>query len=189
MHRKGCFTKLGASSTISVGSGRLLVTKGELNKKKNDPVVPKASILCLHTYIFYIFICEVLFLSVLSYHCMVCFVLPSSLLIVQTLEYFKYSSSVHLWIDTLQLVFRKSPPPRPGYLLRVPLPLLTSTTFLPCAFDQINISTIIYVRQEEWVQCDSCERWVHQICGLFNVHRSSSHFCCPKCILKNRQPK
>lgn len=55
MHRKGCFTKLGASSTISVGSGRLLVTKGELNKKKNDPVVPKASI-CVYIHILYFYL-------------------------------------------------------------------------------------------------------------------------------------
>ena len=38
--------------------------------------------------------------------------------------------------------------------------------------------------EEGWVQCDQCERWVHQICGLFNKGRNSqtTHYMCPICL-------
>lgn len=38
--------------------------------------------------------------------------------------------------------------------------------------------------EEGWVQCDQCERWVHQICGLFNKGRNteSTNYLCPHCL-------
>ena len=41
------------------------------------------------------------------------------------------------------------------------------------------------VSEEPWVQCDNCEGWVHQICGLFNKGRNddSRGFLCPECLL------
>ena len=34
------------------------------------------------------------------------------------------------------------------------------------------------------MQCDQCERWVHQICGLFNKGRNTqtTHYMCPMCL-------
>lgn len=46
------------------------------------------------------------------------------------------------------------------------------------------------VHEESWVQCDSCERWVHQICGLFNTRQNKEHhseYCCPKCLHDKRK--
>jgi E1A/CREB-binding protein len=46
------------------------------------------------------------------------------------------------------------------------------------------------VHEESWVQCDSCESWVHQICGLFNTRQNKEHhsqYCCPKCLLSKRK--
>ena len=39
--------------------------------------------------------------------------------------------------------------------------------------------------EEGWVQCDNCERWVHQICGLFNKGRNDEDmpYICPMCLL------
>jgi E1A/CREB-binding protein len=48
------------------------------------------------------------------------------------------------------------------------------------------------VHEESWVQCDTCERWVHQICGLFNTRQNKEHhseYNCPSCLLKKRQAK
>ncbi|KAI9895153.1 hypothetical protein PsorP6_019087 [Peronosclerospora sorghi] len=59
------------------------------------------------------------------------------------------------------------------------------------------------VHEEPWVQCDKCERWVHQICDLFNgnidsekIHSGTIHsittspgseFLCPECLLDHRK--
>lgn len=46
------------------------------------------------------------------------------------------------------------------------------------------------VHEESWVQCDECESWIHQICGLFNTRQNKEHhskYYCPKCLLKKRK--
>jgi E1A/CREB-binding protein len=46
------------------------------------------------------------------------------------------------------------------------------------------------IHEESWVQCDDCERWVHQICGLFNTRQNKEHhseYCCPQCLLKRKK--
>lgn len=46
------------------------------------------------------------------------------------------------------------------------------------------------VHEESWVQCDTCERWIHQICGLFNARQNKEHkseYNCPSCLLKKRK--
>lgn len=46
--------------------------------------------------------------------------------------------------------------------------------------------------EESWVQCDRCERWVHQICALFNTRQNKdqrSEYACPKCTIKERKEK
>ena len=45
------------------------------------------------------------------------------------------------------------------------------------------------VHEESWVQCDVCEKWIHQICGLFNTRQNREHnseYCCPMCLLEKR---
>lgn len=46
------------------------------------------------------------------------------------------------------------------------------------------------VHEESWVQCDRCERWVHQICALFNTRQNKdqrSEYCCPRCTIADRK--
>jgi E1A/CREB-binding protein len=46
------------------------------------------------------------------------------------------------------------------------------------------------VHEESWVQCDECESWIHQICGLFNTRQNKEHhskYFCPKCLIKKRK--
>jgi hypothetical protein len=43
--------------------------------------------------------------------------------------------------------------------------------------------------EEGWVQCDRCEGWVHQICGLFNKGRNDEDrgYLCPHCLMHGEQ--
>ncbi len=46
------------------------------------------------------------------------------------------------------------------------------------------------VHEENWVQCDVCQRWIHQICGLFNSRQNKDNrsiYSCPKCLLDERK--
>ena len=43
--------------------------------------------------------------------------------------------------------------------------------------------------EEGWVQCDDCQGWVHQICGLFNKgnNKDDADFHCPACLEEGLQ--
>jgi E1A/CREB-binding protein len=48
------------------------------------------------------------------------------------------------------------------------------------------------IPEESWVQCDRCERWIHQICALFNTRQNTdqrSEFVCPSCTCVERKKK
>lgn len=48
------------------------------------------------------------------------------------------------------------------------------------------------VHEESWVQCDDCERWIHQICGLYNTRQDKekgSSYSCPLCLLEKRKKR
>ena len=48
------------------------------------------------------------------------------------------------------------------------------------------------VHEESWVQCDRCERWIHQICALFNTRQNKdqrSEYACPRCTIDERKKK
>jgi hypothetical protein len=48
------------------------------------------------------------------------------------------------------------------------------------------------IPEESWVQCDRCERWIHQICALFNTRQNTdqrSEFVCPSCTCMERKKK
>ncbi len=48
------------------------------------------------------------------------------------------------------------------------------------------------VREESWVHCDRCNRWIHQICGLFNTRKNkdqASEYVCPNCTIIDRKNK
>ena len=48
------------------------------------------------------------------------------------------------------------------------------------------------VREESWVHCDRCNRWIHQICGLFNTRKNQdqrSEYVCPRCTMNERKKK
>ncbi|GKY92630.1 hypothetical protein MPSEU_000233100 [Mayamaea pseudoterrestris] len=40
--------------------------------------------------------------------------------------------------------------------------------------------------EEGWVNCDECNSWCHQVCGLFNgrTNKSNASYTCPNCYLK-----
>ena len=42
----------------------------------------------------------------------------------------------------------------------------------------------------QWVQCDQCEGWQHQVCGLYNKesdYNGNTKYICPKCLLKETE--
>ena len=46
------------------------------------------------------------------------------------------------------------------------------------------------IHEESWVQCDDCERWIHQICGLYNTRQdkeNSNAYSCPLCLMEKKQ--
>ena len=46
------------------------------------------------------------------------------------------------------------------------------------------------LHEESWVQCDDCERWIHQICGLYNTRQdkeNKSSYSCPLCLYEKRK--
>jgi hypothetical protein len=46
------------------------------------------------------------------------------------------------------------------------------------------------VHEESWVACDTCGRWIHQICGLFNTRQNKdqrSEYDCPRCTIDKRK--
>eukprot|EP00554_Chaetoceros_debilis_P004040 CAMPEP_0194085526 /NCGR_PEP_ID=MMETSP0149-20130528/17743_1 /TAXON_ID=122233 /ORGANISM="Chaetoceros debilis, Strain MM31A-1" /LENGTH=1623 /DNA_ID=CAMNT_0038768423 /DNA_START=348 /DNA_END=5219 /DNA_ORIENTATION=+ len=48
------------------------------------------------------------------------------------------------------------------------------------------------VREESWVHCDRCNRWIHQICGLFNTRKNQdqgSEYVCPRCTMEDRKKR
>jgi len=48
------------------------------------------------------------------------------------------------------------------------------------------------VHEESWVQCDKCEKWIHQICALFNTRQNKdqrSEYICPRCTIDDRKKK
>eukprot|EP00937_MAST-01D_sp_MAST-1D-sp2_P005967 g5967.t1 len=42
--------------------------------------------------------------------------------------------------------------------------------------------------EESWVQCETCARWVHMICGMFNnrFNDPNTKYHCPSCVLQKR---
>mmetsp|Transcript_9580 Transcript_9580/g.11848 ORF Transcript_9580/g.11848 Transcript_9580/m.11848 type:complete len:1772 (-) Transcript_9580:280-5595(-) len=48
------------------------------------------------------------------------------------------------------------------------------------------------VHEESWVLCDVCEKWFHQICGLFNTRQNKdqgSEYTCPQCTIDERKKR
>uniref|UniRef100_A0A6V0BSR0 histone acetyltransferase n=1 Tax=Pseudo-nitzschia australis TaxID=44445 RepID=A0A6V0BSR0_9STRA len=67
---------------------------------------------------------------------------------------------------------------------KVPIELIDMTLMKQDLKKKKNDETV----EESWVQCDSCENWIHQICGLFNTKLNSDRqYSCPLCLLEKRK--
>lgn len=58
--------------------------------------------------------------------------------------------------------------------------------------EQLNKKKNDEVHEESWVQCDTCERWIHQICALFNTRQNKdqrSEYTCPRCTIEERRKR
>jgi E1A/CREB-binding protein len=47
------------------------------------------------------------------------------------------------------------------------------------------------MHEEPWVECSQCNRWVHQICALFNgrMNKGTTIYHCPFCFMARRTPR
>ena len=47
------------------------------------------------------------------------------------------------------------------------------------------------IPEEGWVECDKCERWIHQVCALFNGRKNKNAvaYNCPSCHIEDRKQK
>ena len=47
------------------------------------------------------------------------------------------------------------------------------------------------MHEEPWVECSQCNRWVHQICALFNgrMNKGTTIYHCPFCFMAQRGKK
>ncbi|RYG69564.1 hypothetical protein EON64_02390 [archaeon] len=64
--------------------------------------------------------------------------------------------------------------------------------FPDCQFGKHELAKKKHTEEhdEGWVQCESCQRWVHQVCSLFNSRRNVGDevsFVCPTCLCAKRK--
>ena len=47
------------------------------------------------------------------------------------------------------------------------------------------------MHEEPWVECSQCNRWVHQICALFNgrMNKGTTIYHCPFCFMARRSTR
>ena len=47
--------------------------------------------------------------------------------------------------------------------------------------DSVNHESLLY----QWVECDKCKKWQHQVCVLFNarMNKERSEYLCPECCI------